>query len=78
MPANGRKAIAAELGKLALSTLRFDDDGTLSEAIPRPLAQHLCAALAFIGVSVTWEPDADDEEMCHMLATLDSAGEVTS
>lgn len=60
---------------MALSTLsleRSDEDGSwsLDEAIPRSLAQQLCARLARHNVEASWAPDNDDPELAWVYVTI--------
>lgn len=63
-------ALVEELRALALSGLTLEDDGALSEAIPVPLAQQLCAKLEARGVEASWAPDHDDRELAWVYVTL--------
>lgn len=58
--------IRAALQSMALDTLTLDGEGedrTLSEAIPVPLAQQLCARLEAHDVPASWAHDGEDREL---------------
>lgn len=68
--------VAEELSKLALSAIDVEESAedssmALDTAIPRPLAQRLCAALESRGVEASWAPDHDDRDLAWVHVTLD-------
>jgi len=63
---NVAEIVSEELGKLALGTLSLEGEGldaALDTAIPKPLAQRLCASLVARGLECSWAPDNDDAEL---------------
>lgn len=59
-----------ELAHMSFSGLRLEDDGALDRAIPRPLAQQLCARLEAKGVPASWAADNDDDELAWVYVTV--------
>lgn len=61
--------LRSELQSLALSGIRLEADGALSEALTTARARELVSRLEARGVEASWAPDNDDRTLAWVYVT---------